>query len=168
MCASLVFGLVGGFWLSNSLKQVDESEAWIAQIANYQTMYTQATLSPIAASPTGQSPESKRLGEALKTTLSIPDLSAASLEFKRGQLLASGDKPLVQLAYLNRQTGQPLALCITRKKSVSESFKSGHYNGVNYVVWGKGDISYIVIGNYSTDALNKIAAAADAQGITAL
>ena len=108
------------------------------------------------------------MGEALKTTLSIPDLSGESLEFKRGQLLASGDNPLVQLAYLNPETGQPLALCITRKKSASDTFKSGHYNGVNYVVWGRGDLSYIVIGDYDTEVLNTIATSADAQGITAL
>jgi len=88
-------------------------EPWIQAAADYQRMYSRATVVHVNEDPHLTAQVVADLWAADGMKVGIPDLRAAGLTFKRVQRLNFRDRPVVQMVYLPEQ-GEPLALCITR------------------------------------------------------
>lgn len=154
LAASLLLGLSLGFFALN--KQDENHDNWIVQVADYHLLYVRDTVKNSNLSALEIESLRNTLGLELKTELIIPDLSSQKLQFKRGQILNTNGKPLVQLAYLP-EDGLPVALCILRNNASDALPKAGKSRGLPYVSWSKNGLSYVIIGNINSQNLNAAA-----------
>jgi len=161
--ACLVMGITGGYLLGQSSNGAAPTQDWIAQVVNYQGMYSTDTLAHVAPSPEQHEQLLQRLSAALSHNVIIPDFSVQSIEFKRGQILTSQQKPVIQLAFLDTATGMPIALCITPSADSPKEFADGNSHGVNYVNWRSDKLDFLVVGNISHEQLNVLAKDAELQ-----
>jgi anti-sigma factor RsiW len=116
---------------------------WVQAVASYQELYARETLASITADgPLTQ----KILGdsEAAGVAVTIPDLRANGLEFKRVQRLSFHDQPVIQIVYLPR-TGDPVALCITRVSRVREAPHFQQLGTMKAAVWQDGALGYVLL-----------------------
>lgn len=163
LAASLFFGLLLGFF---SLKQsTEDHDNWIVQVADYHLLYVRETVNSSHLNTTEKATLKTKLEGKLQARLTIPDLSTQKLEFKRGQLLDSNGKTLIQLAYLP-ENGRPVALCILRNNAPDALPKAGESRGLPYVTWANSGLSYVIIGkidklDLNAAALNALAQMAD-------
>jgi len=155
--ACLVVGLTGGYLFGQSSNNATSTQDWIAQVVNYQDMYSTDTLAHVAPSQEPREQLLQRLSTALSNTVIIPDFSVQSIEFKRGQILTSQQQPVIQLAFLDTATGLPIALCITPTADAPKDFADGNLHGVNYVNWRSDELDFLVVGNISHEQLNVLA-----------
>lgn len=160
LAASLFMGLVLGYF---GLKTSNENhDNWIVQVADYHLLYVRETVKSSILTATEKSYLRNKLGARLDTQLVIPNLKAQNMQFKRGQLLDSNGKVLVQLAYLPK-TGRPVALCILRNEASDSLPKAGQSRGLPYVTWAKDGLSYVIIGDVDKQDLHAAALSALSQ-----
>lgn len=132
------------------------SAAWIDAVANYQAMYTRATVEGSAqnaaqAAQVLQKFMSSSVGESADAvTLSIPDLSSEGFAFKRAQPLVFGENALLQMAYLP-VSGKPAALCVLLlppsdgqhlKAAAALSIHVERLHGLAMASWTNGRLAY--------------------------
>lgn len=154
LVATLLFGLLLGYF---SLKtNTEDHDNWIVQVADYHLLYVRETVNNSHLSNTEKATLKTKLENKLQTSLTIPDLSAQKLEFKRGQLLDSNGKTLIQLAYLP-DNGLPVALCILRNNEADALPKTGESRGLPYVTWVNNSLSYVIIGRIDKQDLSAAA-----------
>lgn len=119
------------------------AEAWVDAVANYQAMYTRATVDQTSQSLGAAQAVLAEFSSA-QQTLSVPDLSSEGLQFKRAQRLTFREQPLLQMAYLPSQ-GKPTALCVL-KRSAAQSEASAvaalQLHGLTVVTWARGALAY--------------------------
>ncbi|MFK7891924.1 MAG: anti-sigma factor [Granulosicoccus sp.] len=167
--ACLFAGLAGGFlWgsSSNSGKGQQTAEAeWVEQVANYHAMYTLDTLAHVKTTDDEKAAMLGQIRSAIGQTLVIPEFPGSSLEFKRGQVLTSGGQTVIQLAFLDVDSGTPIAVCFTPANpvSASETLRYGVAFDVNYVNWQTSELDVLVVGNYKDDLLEQLAASVQSQ-----
>lgn len=155
--ACLVLGVVGGYLLGQSSNKSSTTKGWIAQVVNYQDMYSTDTLEHVVSTQEAQEQSLLRLSSALGHDVVIPEFSEESIEFKRGQVLTSQQQTVIQLAYLDTASGTPIALCITPNQKAAKNFVDGNLFGVNYVNWSSDELDFLVVGNISHEQLNALA-----------
>ncbi|HIO91679.1 MAG TPA: hypothetical protein EYG68_02410 [Leucothrix mucor] len=154
IAASLCVGLIaGGLFISN--QQINHDD-WVMQVADYQLLYVRDTLNTPNPEIAQVAALSEKLGKQLGTKLIIPDLSSHALSFKRGQVLETHGKPLIQLAYLPKQ-GRPVALCITAIHEDDSPQESGTSRGLSFVKWTKNGLGYVLIGDVKQEKLQQMA-----------
>ncbi len=151
LAASFVLGWGLNAWLA--VPSNSSANSWVEAVANYQAMYTRATVSQ--ASQT-QAEANAVLAEfsVADRVLSIPELRADGFEFKRAQQLAFGDQPLLQIAYLPLQ-GKPTALCVLKRNAMnkeSATAKVQQLHGLNVVTWTKGAHAFALATELPRDA----------------
>lgn len=135
---ALGLGGVGGFWLSQP-----KPGEWTDYVAAYQALYVPATLKAVPSQPDRLL--LAQLGEELGIPLE-PAIRSQKLIFKRAQMLGFEGKPLVQLAYSNRD-GTPVALCITSlDMAVSHAPLMDEKEGMAAVTWIKNGLGFLLIG----------------------
>lgn len=169
--AMLIGGLLIGFFASKlHLEPVQEN--WVAQVVSYQDMYTKGTIAAIETTEQDLQATSKKLSNAVGGHFVIPDLSAMGLIFKRGQVLQSNNQPVIQLAYLDTVTGEPVAVCITALEhgvyNKVTSIKSAESLSVNYVYWQAQNLDFVIIGRQLHEQLMKFAESTKAQQLNVL
>lgn len=154
LVASVMLGL--GIGYAAFLSKYEDHDNWIVQVADYHLLYVRETVTGSQPDSLAVKALSEKLGNALNTKLVIPDLSKNQIAFKRGQILQSDDRPLIQLAYLP-DVGQPVALCILRNDMPDALPKKGNSRGMPYVKWSKDGLSYVIIGKIEEAALEAAA-----------
>ena len=129
------------------------AKGWRQAVADYQMLFTTESLTPDQGGNDALALASERVGLLLD-----PATRAASgLQFRRAQLLAFNDKPLVQLAYLG-EDGVPVAFCIIASNKPEAETQYEVRNGLGIVHWIIGGYGLMVIGDLPEDRLNRIAA----------
>ncbi|GJL89739.1 MAG: membrane protein [Minwuia thermotolerans] len=128
------------------------AKGWRQAVADYQMLFTTESLTPDQGGGDALALASERVGLPLD-----PATRAASgLQFRRAQLLAFKDKPLVQLAYLG-DDGVPVAFCIIASNKPEAETQYEVRNGLGIVHWIIGGYGLMVIGDLPEDRLNRIA-----------
>lgn len=128
------------------------AKGWRQAVADYQMLFTTESLTPDQGGDAALALASERVGLPLD-----PATRAASgLQFRRAQLLAFKDKPLVQLAYLG-DDGVPVAFCIIASNKPEAGAQYEVRNGLGIVHWIIGGYGLMVIGDLPEDRLNRIA-----------
>jgi anti-sigma factor RsiW len=144
------------------------TEAWVDAVANYQALYSRATVDGASQSVSQATEVLRRfLAEsqlaAGPTRLVIPDLTQDGLSFKRAQRLSFRGKPLLQIAYLP-VSGMPAALCVLAGDQAAPNMPAAltHAHGLRMTTWRLGALSYALASDLpDTQALalgNRIAA----------
>lgn len=146
---------VGALCCATALKLVpssaptltDEAQIspWIKAVADYQQLYSRATL----ANVTEDSALSARVLHDLWVNdgivMDVPDLHNAALTFKRVQRLSFHDRPVVQMVYLPEH-GEPIALCATPDARPDEPPHAQQIHEMNSVAWRHELLGYVLLG----------------------
>lgn len=128
------------------------AKGWRQAVADYQVLFTTDSLTPDQGDGAALALASEQVG----LTLDPATRAAAGLEFRRAQVLAFKDKPLVQLAYLG-DGGVPVAFCIIASNKPEADVQYEVRNGLGIVHWIIGGYGLMVIGDLPEDRLNSIA-----------
>ena len=160
LVASLLLGATLTFFSLNAT--TENHDNWIVQVADYHLLYIRDTVSHSHSTPEEVKQLTHDLSAQLKSQITIPNLSAQSLDFRRGQILDSNGRKLVQLAYLP-ETGRPVALCIIKNDGTDSLPTTGESRGLPYVTWSKKGLSYVIIGAIDKGELNAAALSALSQ-----
>jgi anti-sigma factor RsiW len=129
---------------------------WIKAVADYQQLYSRATLANVTEDPA----LSARVLNDLRTNdgiaVVVPDLRSAALVFKRVQRLSFHDRPVVQMVYLPEH-GEPIALCVTPDARPEETPHTQQIGEMNSVAWRQDNLGYVVLGKGPAQALLDLA-----------
>ncbi|WP_322103314.1 anti-sigma factor [Paraburkholderia sp. J41] len=122
------------------------AQTWVGAAAGYQQLYSRETLEYVDSNAdlTKKTLDQLRTRDGL--ALSIPDLSAQGLTFKRVQRLRFGDKALVQIVYLP-QHGAPVALCVVKDARTDQPPAQRRIGNMNVVMWRRSQLGYALIGH---------------------
>jgi anti-sigma factor RsiW len=131
---------------------VAQVEPWIQAVADYQQMYSRATVMHVIEDPQQSTHVISDLWTADGIKLVVPDLRAAGLSFKRVQRLSFHTRPVVQMVYLPEQ-GEPIALCVTRDARPDQKPSAHQIGELSTVAWRHGDLGYVLLGRGSAQAL---------------
>lgn len=168
LVGTLLGGVVMGY-LTGQRQSQSTPENWVAQMVSYQEMYTTATIAAIQEPDENVQTTATRLSQVLGSPVVIPDLATKGLKFKRAQVLQSQNKPVIQLAYQDSVTGEPLAVCITRLDiAETRAPKAGTDRSVNYVAWQDEYLGFVLVGRQQSGALSDLVATTQAQQSTGL
>jgi anti-sigma factor RsiW len=134
------------------LGNTQPTSPWIRAVAEYQELYSRATLANVTEDP--------RLSERVISDLSladgiavrVPDLRGAGLAFKRVQRLTFHQQAVVQMAYLPEQ-GEPVALCVTRDGRPDEGPHAQQIGELQTVAWRRAHLGYVLLGRGPTREL---------------
>jgi anti-sigma factor RsiW len=88
-----------------------------------------------------------RLGRAIGTAFTPPDLAGEGYRFARAQILRFGAEPLAQLLYLGA-SGAPLALYV-KKGGADAAPEAKRYGALQGVAWSQGGVAYLLAGESS-------------------
>ena len=78
------------------------------------------------------------------------------LAFKRVQRLRFHDKPLVQIVYLPKSDGSPVALCVTKEVKPDHAIAAQHVDDMDVVTWRQAELGYALIGKTDGMDLNML------------
>lgn len=144
IAAALIAGVALGFGVGAS-NFVRASKDWHVAVADYQALYTRATLAAITDDLARQRPEVADVAEKLGLKVALEALQIPGLDFKRAQVLAFRGRPIAQFAYLDGN-GNPVAFCVTSTGKADSAMKGETYGALNAVSWSKNGFGFIVIG----------------------
>ncbi len=160
----LLAGILIGYLASRTLSG-PETEApvsglgeknWRQAVAEYQILYSRATLDHVKNSPDATEQSFKNLSKHLGRELVLKDLQLNRYTFKRGQVLSWRGRPLIQMTYLPEE-GRPLAFCITPVDQKNQELKKENREGMNIVHWVQDRFGLMVIGWQNSDELERVA-----------
>jgi anti-sigma factor RsiW len=162
---AIAAALIGGVALGYAVGLYDvngQPASWHTAIANYQSLYTNATLAPIASDPARQERDVADVSEKLGLPIGLDELQVPGLDFKRAQLLGFRGQPLAQFSYLDN-AGVPIAFCATPTGEADSVITQGTFGELNAVYWSRRGFGFIVIGATPAAALLRAAAVLAAQ-----
>lgn len=161
LAASVLLALAVGFGAARYVERTGQPVHWHQAVVDYQQLYTTDTL---PMDDPGESIVRSQLAAVSKTSgLQIsPDMvQLPGLTFKRAQTLGHDGKPLVQLAFADRN-GAPVALCFMPIEASTKP-QSARIDGMNTVSWANGRYSFILVAHSDPALLEQAAAAASQQ-----
>lgn len=148
--ALVMFG--AGLGLGWSVAPSGDAPDWHQAVADYQVLYTTATLTAVPMSEQGRAEGLTHVGEALGLALDADSVAVPGLTFQRAQILEHRGAPLAQLAYLD-VAGNPVAFCFTRTDGTDQAAQSIEISGLNAETWQQGGIGFILIGPAPAETL---------------
>ena len=155
IAAALVVGVALGYGMGSS-NFFRPTESWHVAIADYQMLYTGATLAPIISDPAKQRRDVADVAEKLGLPIEFEALQIPGLDFKRVQLLSFGGRPVAQFSYLD-PAGIPIAFCVTPSGDGDRPIRTGRFRALEAAFWSKRGFGFIVIGAAQTEALRQAA-----------
>jgi anti-sigma factor RsiW len=118
---------------------------WIKAVADYQQLYSRATLANVTEDPALSVHVINDLRAQDGIAVVVPDLRSAALTFKRVQRLSFHQQPVVQMVYLPEH-GEPIALCVTPDARPDEPPHAQQVGELNSVAWRRDNLGYVVLG----------------------
>jgi anti-sigma factor RsiW len=131
---------------------VAQVSPWIKAVADYQQLYSRATLANVTEDPALSAHVINDLRVQDGIAVVVPDLRSAALTFKRVQRLSFHEQPVVQMVYLPEH-GEPIALCVTPDARPDETPHAQPVGELNGVAWRRDNLGYVVLGRVPARAL---------------
>ncbi|HME24403.1 MAG TPA: hypothetical protein VKI44_24235 [Acetobacteraceae bacterium] len=156
MAATLLLGAALGYGVPRVIPDHAKAD-WRVAVAEYQALYTTATLAPLDLDPSALHAQVASASVALGRPITFAALQIVGLEFKRAQILNFDGRPLVQFAYLDT-AGTPIAFCATRTGEADSPMRTGELLALATAYWTKGGYAFIVIGGRHPEAVERAAA----------
>lgn len=150
--AGVAVGYIGGhaFGSAGSATRQDmamtDVPTWIARVVDYHTLYDRETVESSKTTEAEIVGLQARFSDLMKKSVTVPDLEATNLEFRRGQVLKFRGAPIVQLAYLPERTGRPVALCLTPSSQEDSAPNYIELRGMGVVRWTRDKVDYVMVG----------------------
>lgn len=135
---------VAGLGVGWSLGQGERTSEWHQAVADYQVLYSTATLTNLQMGADQRAESLARTSQDLGLALTIDQVSVPGLVFQRAQILDFNGQPLAQLTYLDGD-GNPIAFCVTASDRDAAA-KDEEISGLNAVTWAQGGMGFILIG----------------------
>ena len=125
---------------------------WIKAVADYQQLYSRATLANVTEDPalSARVLQDLRVNDGI--AVEVPNLRSAALSFKRVQRLSFHDRPVVQMVYLPEH-GEPIALCVTPDARSDETPHAQQIGEMSSVAWRQNNLGYVLLGRGPSQAL---------------
>ena len=142
---------------------VAANPVWLVRVVDYHTLYVRETVAPARANAQIIADLKGRFAAILGQSITIPDLGKERLEFRRGQYLKFEDSPIIQLAYLPKDTGKPVALCLKASKGPDSKPSYSYLNGLGVMRWHQSGIDYVLVGDLPEQRLRSAAQNAQSQ-----
>lgn len=149
LAAGIALGVLGTQLYSDRIGQ-----DWVDAVVAYQELYVPETIAIAAQAPEVSERVLKEFGAEHQIAL-LPATEATELEFKRAQLLGYEGRPLLQMAYVNRD-GQPVAFCITRV-SADQPLRTEQRDGIAASYWASGGNGFALVGPVDPVTLERLA-----------
>lgn len=130
--------------------------SWQEEAARAQALFSRSSLEVGLESQGNRDLVAFQLGQAIGSSLKLPDLDHDGFRFMRAQLLRSGEEPLAQLLYLGT-SGAPLAL-YARKGDGGAAPIFKRYGAIGSVAWSEDGIAYLLAGEADEANLMRLAA----------
>lgn len=143
--ASLLGVAIG--WGGGLLWPAGAPADWRMEVANYQALYTEATIAPITPDAARIDADLARISTLVDADLPGPDLRALDgMRLIRAQVLGFEGAPLAQIVYRNAG-GAPIALCVIRTGAGGEqALSTDRLRGLASASWSSGGVEYLMIG----------------------
>lgn len=135
---------------------LSHSEAFRQAVAEYQALYSYATLANQPNDRDTHDVQLARISRAIGIALPLEAVSVTPLVFKRAQILQFQGMRLAQLAYLSGR--KPVAFCIVRNRASDRAPAVERRKGLAIVHWAQGGRGFMVIGDMPEEDLQRIAA----------
>jgi anti-sigma factor RsiW len=118
---------------------------WIKAVADYQELYSRATLANVREDPllSARVILDLQTNDGLKVL--VPDLRSVGLAFKRVQRLSFRQQAVVQMAYLPAH-GEPVAVCVTRDERADAAPLALKLGDLQIVSWRRNQLGYVLVG----------------------
>ncbi|HKQ54817.1 MAG TPA: hypothetical protein VJT12_02895 [Methyloceanibacter sp.] len=120
---------------------------WREEVVRAQALLGRASLEIGLDSLGNQDFIAFRLGRAIGTAFTLPDLGQAGYRFARAQILRFGEEPLAQLLYLDASS-TPLALYV-KKGGADAAPEAKRYGALEGVAWTERGVAYLLAGERS-------------------
>jgi anti-sigma factor RsiW len=133
------------------------ARSWHVAIADYQALYTGATLAAVPPDPVKQRADVETVAARLGLPIRPEALQVPGLEFKRAQILSFKGRPLAQFAYVD-QRGEPVAFCATPTGDRDSAISPGTFRGLDAAFWSRNGYGFILIGRSPSETLRQAAA----------
>lgn len=155
IAAAVVLGVALGYVVGFSTAD-DAPKSWQSAIADYQALYTNATLASIPDNVEMKRREIALVSMRIGLPLTLEALQVPGLEFKRAQILEFKGRPLAQFAFLD-QSGRPIAFCVIHSDTPDGPIRLDSYRGLPAALWSRNGYGFIVIGGTQSEALERVA-----------
>jgi anti-sigma factor RsiW len=158
--AGIVFRYLPPVATGSLLAAADMSDSqvspWVKAVVDYQVLYSRKTLADLVTdrNATARTVDQIRRVDGMPT-LSIPDLRAAGLTFKRVQRLSYAGQPLVQIVYLPER-GDPVALCAIAETGTDEPAHAEKVGGMDAVTWRRHRLAYVLVAKNDSVDLERL------------
>lgn len=145
-------GGAGGFWIAQS----DQGRRVLLRGVEH---FAEGPFKPISAN--GERPQAPAdlLGESIRGTLRVPDLSTTGLRLVGQTLVGSAERPAVQLTYENAQGGRIYLFQQARTDDVAPQMQARRSGSRGVVYWAEGPVMFAVTGDVPPDDLRIVAEA---------
>ena len=154
MCIGLSF--VGGMAF-DSHRNASQLPEWAERVADYQTLYMRQTVENAKMSEEERTAFVAKASGIMGTDVSIPDLSGHDLEFRRAQLLSFRGNTVVQLVYLPKGVGEPVALCFMKQAKADKVAALNSHRNLNVVSWTKDNLGFLLVAEMGGKKLLSVA-----------
>ena len=157
--ALLLVGFGGGRYSALGGSGLD---GFLDEVAEYHEIYAQETTHLVEIPAEARTEFEAWLGSRLGRSLTVPDLVAQGLRYAGGRMLVVAGKPVADMTY-TRQSGPPVALCVTRLGGHKERLRADERGGLRVAGWTDGAFAYVLVGELDRAAAMTVATAAAAQ-----
>jgi anti-sigma factor RsiW len=155
IAASVLFGIAIG-QISERVFSRQHSADWRTAVADYQVLYTTATLASLHLDAAALSSSVDAVGAALGRSVTVSALQTDGLDLKRAQILTFNGQPLAQYAYLDGN-GAPIAFCATRTGEPDRPVQTTTLHGLAEAHWSRDGYGFMVIGGDDPGEVRKLA-----------
>lgn len=135
---------------------------WVDKIANYQALYSRATLAMRNPPAERRIKQMQRVSKAIGVNIPAPDLSPLKADFKYARLYKLDGFALAQIAYLPK-SGEPFSLCFMKTDKPDRAPKYLKAHGQNVVAWRSKGVEYIFVGETPRKIMDSYISAIQAQ-----
>ncbi|AKM29903.1 hypothetical protein AB870_06940 [Pandoraea faecigallinarum] len=146
----------GGVMTVSVSPKPEAGRTWVRAAAEYQQLYARDTVASIHVDDGDTARTVSDIRQNDKLDISVPDLRAQGLTFKRVQRLRWKNGALVQMVYLPA-TGDPVALCMVHDARPDQGLAEQTIDSMGVVTWRKGQIGYALIGAPGSADLKAVA-----------
>jgi len=137
-------------------ENLNKQQQWVQRVADYQTLYTAATVSQLRADLPATREKLEQLAEKTGIKTAIPDLSEQGYQFARAQELGFEGKTLIQLVYA-KPGEMPLALCFMQADGEADNeLLVGSRFGLGTASWIAENQRYVIVANEAATDLEHL------------
>jgi anti-sigma factor RsiW len=155
IAASLLVGIAVG-QAPERVFPGQHSVDWRTAVADYQVLYTTATLANLHQDAAALSSNVDAVSAALGRSITVSALQAGGLDLKRAQILTFNGQPLAQYAYSDRN-GASIAFCATRTGEPDRPVQTTTLRGLAEAHWSQDGYGFMVIGGHNSGEVRKLA-----------